>query len=251
MAMELSWTTFILEIINFLILMWLLKRFFYKPVLAVIARRRAEIKSRIDSADARQSEAEQLKQQYESRLANWEQERQQARDALARDIDAERTRLLADVQRSVEEAQEKARVGEAQRQADARQAMEETALELGARFATRLLEQAAGPELEARLIDLLISELSAAPAERRAAIQALVAARQSSPVSVSSAYPLAAGQRQRLEEALQTLTSADVTINYTQDPELLAGVQVVIDAWVLGANLRDELHGFSELVADD
>lgn len=249
--MELSWTTFILEIINFLVLMWLLKRFFYKPVLDVIARRRAEINSRIDSANARQDEAEHLKQQYESRLASWEQERQQAREALARDIDAERTRLLADVQRSVAEAQEKARVGEAQRQADARQAMEETALELGARFASRLLEQVAGPELEARLIDLLISELSAAPAEQRAAMQALAAARQGSPVSVSSAYPLATEQRQRLEDVLRALTSTDVAITYTQAPALLAGCQIVIDAWELGANLRDELRGFTELATDD
>ena len=38
--MELSGSTFVLEIINFLILVWILKRFLYKPVLGVIAKRR-------------------------------------------------------------------------------------------------------------------------------------------------------------------------------------------------------------------
>ena len=38
--MEVDWTTFALEIINFLILVWILKRFFYHPVLDIIARRR-------------------------------------------------------------------------------------------------------------------------------------------------------------------------------------------------------------------
>ena len=37
--MEINWTTFVLEIVNFLILVWLLKHFFYRPVLAVVARR--------------------------------------------------------------------------------------------------------------------------------------------------------------------------------------------------------------------
>ena len=248
--MELSWSTFVLEIINFLVLMWLLKHFFYKPVLDVIARRRAEINSDIDNANARQSEAEQLKQQYESRLASWEQERQQARETLAHDIDTERTRLLADVQRSVKQAQEKARVGEDRRRADARQALEQEALAVGARFASRLLEQAAGPEVEARLVDLLIAELTGAAGPSQAAVEALTG-HQAKHVAVTSAYPLAAEQRQRLEAALRTVTAPGVEITYSQDTDLLAGLSVVIDAWVLAVNLRDELQGFVELAHGD
>ena len=248
--MELSWSTFVLEIINFLVLMWLLKHFFYKPVLSVIARRRDAINSRIDSANALQAEAEQLKAQYESRLASWNQERQQARETLNREIDAERVRLLADVQRSVEQAQEKARVGEARRQADVRQALEEEVLGVGARFVSRLLQQAAGPELEARLVDLLITELTSVEGAGRPAVQTL-ADHQASHIAVSSAYPLSAEQRQRLEAALQTLTAPGVDIKYALDPDLLAGLYVVIDAWVLAVNLRDELQGFVEMAHGD
>jgi len=260
--MELSWSTFVLEIINFLVLMWLLKHFFYKPVLDVISRRRTEINARIDNANARQSEAEQLQQQYESRLASWEQERQQARETLTREIDAERARQLAEVQRSVQQAEEKARVGEERRQADARQALEEQALAVGARFASRLLQQAAGPDVEARLVDLLIAELTTAEARPDSAVKALAAHlaghqaghqadHQISHVTVSSAYPLAPEQRQRLETALQTLIAPGATMTYTQDPDLLAGLHVVIDAWVLSVNLRDELQGFVELAHGD
>lgn len=39
--MQIDWTTFVLEIVNFLALVWLLKRFLYTPVLDVLARRRA------------------------------------------------------------------------------------------------------------------------------------------------------------------------------------------------------------------
>ena len=61
--MEFDWTTFILEIINFLILVWILKRFLYRPVLGVVARRRAGIEKTL--ADARRIEAEagELRQQ--------------------------------------------------------------------------------------------------------------------------------------------------------------------------------------------
>jgi F-type H+-transporting ATPase subunit b len=67
--MELNWSTFVLEIINFLVLVWILQRLLYKPVLAVIARRRAGIEKTLADAKHLQAEAERLKAQYESRLA--------------------------------------------------------------------------------------------------------------------------------------------------------------------------------------
>ena len=51
--MELTWSTFILEIINFLILVWILKRFLYKPVMDAIAKRRASIEQSMQDAAAK------------------------------------------------------------------------------------------------------------------------------------------------------------------------------------------------------
>jgi len=48
--LELSWSTFLLEIINFLVLVWILKHFLYKPVLDVIARRRSGIEKTLADA---------------------------------------------------------------------------------------------------------------------------------------------------------------------------------------------------------
>ena len=56
--MELSWSTFALEIVNFLVLVWILKHFLYKPVMDVIARRRADIESTLADAKTAQDEAD-------------------------------------------------------------------------------------------------------------------------------------------------------------------------------------------------
>jgi len=48
--MEINWFTVIAQIVNFLILVWLLKRFLYKPVLKAIAEREQKIASRLDAA---------------------------------------------------------------------------------------------------------------------------------------------------------------------------------------------------------
>ena len=53
--MELSWPTFFLEIINFLVLVWILKRFLYKPVLEAIAHRKAVIDKTLVDAKRQRS----------------------------------------------------------------------------------------------------------------------------------------------------------------------------------------------------
>ena len=68
--MELNWGTFVLEILNFLVLVWLLKRFFYQPVKAMVVRRQQGIVQQLQEAGERQQQAEALQAQYESRLAD-------------------------------------------------------------------------------------------------------------------------------------------------------------------------------------
>lgn len=247
--MELSWSTFVLEVVNFLILVWILKRFLYKPVLDVIARRRAGIeKSLADAADMQKS-AEKLRRQYENRLAEWNQERQSARDALASEIDAERTKKLEALQKVLDREREKSRVTESRRQADAAHKLEETALLQGARFAGRLLQQASGPEMESRLVELVIKELGQLPAER---ISALCNSYGNTPkaIEVISAYPLAENYRQELGKVLAPVAGENASLHFKQDSELVAGIRITIGAWVLGANLRDELKGFTDFAQD-
>jgi F-type H+-transporting ATPase subunit b len=248
--MELSWTTFTLEIVNFLVLVWILKRFLYKPVLDVIERRKAAIAGQIEEAATQLAEARQLQEKYQGRLAEWEKERQQSRQALVAELQAERAKRLEELQRDLDRDREKAGLAIERRQAETLRELEETALHQGARFATRLLERAAGPDTHERLVQLLISELSDLSSERIAGLRNRIA-QNPGPVTISSAFTLDEAARGRLEQALAPLLPEDAPIRFDDDPELLAGLEVQIGAWVLAANLRDELEGFGDLAHDN
>jgi F-type H+-transporting ATPase subunit b len=243
---ELNWTTFILEIVNFLVLVWLLKHFFYQPVQAMVARRQQGITSQLKEADERHQQADELRQQYEHRLADWEDEREAARQSLRHELEAERSRLLQELQQSLEAEREKSTVLGA-RQLDERvREAEVQALAQGARFVARLLERVASPEVEARLLELLLAELRELPPSELEALQTL---QEGKPVAVvvSSVYPLAEGQRQLLQQQLQALVSASLHFSYQQNPALVAGLHVTVGPWVLHANLRDELKTFAAI----
>jgi F-type H+-transporting ATPase subunit b len=244
--LELNWTTFALEIINFLVLVWLLKHFLYQPVKAVVARRRESITAQLDEAAARQQQAEELRSQYENRLADWESEREEARQGLQREIEDERERMLDGLQQELASEREKAAVL-AQRQLEERvRENEARALEQGARFVARLVDGVASPELEARLLELLLRELKQLPPAQRDALHSLESDK-AVPVMVLSAFPLGEEQKASLQQRIASLVPGSLAFEWREDRKLIAGLRITVGPWVIHANLHDELKTFAAI----
>jgi len=215
-------------------------------VLDLIARRRAAIRQDLAEAEARREEARSLEAQYRTRLDDWEREREAARIALRQEVDAERQRQLQARALSLDEQRERARVLTERQAREAERRTEEAALELAARFSARLLSRLAGPELEGRLVDLAIEDLTALPAGRQEALREAWR-RLDGPVLVTSAFPLEDARRAALERGLVTLLGpGPVPCRFETDPDLLAGLRVAVGPWVMRGNLHDELELFRE-----
>jgi F-type H+-transporting ATPase subunit b len=238
--MEFDWTTFVLEIVNFLILVWLLKHFFYRPVLDVVARRRAGIEKTLADARATQTEALALKGRYEAREAEWAKEKEIARAKLDEELSAERERAMAALRTTLADEREKARVIDENRLAEHRRIAEGRAIAQGAAFCARLLARLATPALEAKLVDVTVEDLAKLSAEQARALAAHAAEGALHP-TVTSAYPLDEGQRKAIGEALGAAMGRRVDAVFNVNRELLAGLHISLGAWVLHANLRDEL----------
>ena len=248
--MELDWVTFSLEIVNFLILLWILKHFLYKPVLNVIAQRQAGINAKLEEANQKQSEAEQLKSQYTNRLSAWENEKMAARHKLDDEIDSLRQQRMQDLNQQLETERQKAEAIQQRRLEQEKTQTQMTALYQGAAFTAKLLSQLASPELEKQLIDLFITQLQDMPELQQQTIQSNIDP-TSNEIQVCSAYPLPQSVQQFLETALNKLVNKTITIKYTQDPDLIAGLRVSIGAFMLQANIQDELQSFARYAHDN
>jgi len=242
---ELNATTFLLEIANFLILVWILKRFLYRPVKDVLERRRRRVEETTAGAERLHAEAEAMRAQYETRLGDWEAERQRAREKLQEEFREERAHQMESLQNELERERERSRILEERRCEEAARKMEQRAVTLGSRFAGRVLSQAATPELEARLLELLLEQLPGMPEERREQLDAVFAERNV-PVQVSSAYRLSEDQRRTVQETLSATVDQPVQCTYEEDPALLAGLRITLGPLVLRANLADELQFFRD-----
>lgn len=92
------------QIINFLLLIWLLQRFLYKPVRRVIAQREEAIRKRQEQAAAAEEQARQAHAAYTERLQELERAREDMLNAAEEDARRERARLLAEVAQEAKEA---------------------------------------------------------------------------------------------------------------------------------------------------
>ncbi len=88
--MNFSWWTFALQAANFLILVWLLRRFLFKPVSAIVARRKEEIARGMAEASAEKQKALNLQRELQAQRAGIEAERQKAIEEQGAQLAAER-----------------------------------------------------------------------------------------------------------------------------------------------------------------
>ncbi|GAA0682831.1 hypothetical protein GCM10009104_04760 [Marinobacterium maritimum] len=243
--MELNWSTFLLEMLNFAVLVWLLAHFLYKPLQSVISRRQQEVTDRLAEAAEREQQAEAQQAQLDNRLHEWEQERQLAHEQLQQELAVERSRKEQALRQQLElERQRDEVLQQRHRQTQSHQ-LERQALQQGARFAGRILSSCADANLEARLIELLLDGLPKLPEEQLLEMRQQVAEEDLRP-GITTAFELQPTQHENIEKALQTLLQHPVSCRFERNPDLIAGIRITLGPWVMQASLQDELISLAE-----
>ncbi len=244
--MEFNWTTFFLEIINFLVLVWLLKRFFYRPVLNVIEKRRSNIELSLTEASQTKQEADILQQQYINRLNDWEQEKAQQRLEFQQELNMEREKRLKVIDEELKKNHEKAEFIINQQKEQFQKIADKQAIKTAALFTKKLLMDFSGPELTTRFLQRAIRDFNQLPVEKVNKIKhAWLSAPES--IKIISAHDLPLPSRKELENAIQSLLDAgELDCLYETDNALIAGVRIQLGSWILRASIQDEFAFFVE-----
>lgn len=152
-------TTFLFEIVNFLVLVWLLSRLVYKPLQRAIDQRNRAIHEREDAAEERMKQAEQSLSDYQQRRAELDDLGAQVIRDAAEQASEERARILEQAREDAAAERARAqRMLEAEREA-ALAWVREVLVEHSAEVAGRILARLAPQALEPALLDQLLDEL--------------------------------------------------------------------------------------------
>ena len=235
--MNFSWWTFALQAANFLILVWLLQRFLFKPVKGIVARRREEIARTLNEASAEREAAEGLRQEIEARKSQIESERQRLLEKQSVELSAERQKILEQARAEAEKLKAQAATLLQQERAQAMDELFEHSVQLATTLAERLLREIALPSLDhpflARVLDYL-DHLSAAD---HSTLSSQLGA---NPVVVTTAHPIRVEEEAEWRDGLGKRMGAN-NITFAADPALIAGAKIQFAHGILRFNWRDSL----------
>lgn len=242
--MDLSWSTFLLELINFLVLIWILKHFLYVPIQKTILNRKKKVQEQLENAELLHKEAKQLQITYEHRLTDWQQEKEHLQNEFQQAMDQWKAEERIHFKNNLKNEKERIVSQERQQLVAMIETNSKEAFMLAGKFAKQLLKQLADQHLEEKIIEQFIMNINTVPVEQ---LQMGADASLENAVMIQSAYPINEPQREHLVQAIEQLLKTKCPVEFVEHQELLAGLTVQMDCVFLQANLRDELKFFTEI----
>jgi F-type H+-transporting ATPase subunit b len=243
--MQIDWITVSAQIVNFLILVWLLKRFLYGPVVRAMDRREERIGQRLEEARDRETEAGQQAESYRERRRELDERRDELLEEARDEAAEEKKRLVDEARAEADEARQKW-LGQLEREKDA--FADDLRRDIAAVFrkvADKALTELADRALEEQMAARFASRLEGLDEDTVAAL-----ASAEDGLRVTSAAPLEPSVRSRLTRALHEHVADDAEVTYDESDELLCGIVLHGGGLRVGWSLADSLEGFDEQVRD-
>jgi F-type H+-transporting ATPase subunit b len=247
--MQINWFTVIAQVINFLILVWLLKRYLYKPILDAIDEREKKIVAQIADADAKKAEALKEQDEFKQKNVQFDQEKKSMMDKAVADTNAERTKLLETARNDADALRTKQEKAVAEKEealnrdiaVKVQQGVFDMARKTLADIASVSLEEQAANNFIKRLDDLKIDE----KAQFTAAFKP-----GANPATVRSAFVLTDKQQENIKNAIDKIIGTGWQGQFRVEPALISGIELSANGYKLGWTVSGYLDSLEKSISD-
>jgi F-type H+-transporting ATPase subunit b len=235
-----DWFTVGAQALNFLILVWVLKRFLYKPMLEAIAAREQRIAAELADAAGKRTEAERERDDLQTKNKAFDEQRSQLLGKATGEANAERERLLAEARKAAEILATQQRTALQNDRAALGRELARLASEEVFGIARKALADLATASLEERLGAVFTRRLREMDDKAKGEL-ALAIKASSEPALLRSAFELPAEQRATIQNALNECFSAAVQVRFETAPGTLCGIELSVSgqkrAWSIAGYL--------------
>lgn len=241
--MQIDWLTVGAQIVNFLVLVWLLKRFLYGPIIRAMDRREERISNRLQEADQREQEAEAQSKQYLDKREQLEQREQELLVQARQKADKEQEQRLEAARSEVDKQRARWRQQIESEKNDFLNNLRRHLSDGVQTVSRKALTDMADAELEAQVARTFIRRMEAMAEEERKKV-----ANSEEPILVLSAFELDSTIRGKITRALHKLLSTEAEVKYDRSPDLLCGIELVAGERRIGWSIDGYLDDLSRRI---
>lgn len=243
--MSIDWFTFTAQILNFLVLVWLLTHFLYNPIKNAMNEREKQIAKEKEIAIT-------LQQQAESEAADYKQKTEalaHAKDELLADAGQEvqhwREEHLTRARAEIDEKKtEWYRALTRERQSFLREARLRMAGHIH-QMSRRVLTELANADLQQQTIDVFLNQIGHIDEQQKNKILSLIETTQHR-VLVESAFALDKNHRNKITKFVHDFLDTDVKIDFEEKPELICGIELHVAGYKIAWNIQEPLEELEE-----
>lgn len=246
--MLIDWFTVTAQIVNFLILVALLKHFLFNPIVNAMRERRERIDTSLDDARKREEEAHEQLQMYRKRNQEFEEKRNQMLLAAEEEARRKGEEFLEQARKQADF--EIARLKDAmdQRKRDLAQRLRIMSLRDASSIASLTLSELTGTNIEEGLVRIFIEKLKETEDVRKEQLAAEVK-KGRNPLAVKSSFDLNDDLRRKLSDAINREFHGPLSIQYQHTPDRILGIEMDIDGYRLRWGIEQFLGDIEDQVA--
>jgi F-type H+-transporting ATPase subunit b len=252
--MLIDWFTVVAQVINFLILVWLMKRFLYGPILRAIDAREKKIAAELADADAKRAEAKKERDDFAQKNATLDGQRADLINKAKNEAETMKVRLVKEARQAADELTAKRKDSMKTEAAKLNQSLIQRAQQEVFSIARKTLTDLAGASLEERMSATFTERLRNISGTAKSELaEAVKSATQ--PGIIRSAFSLPEEQRNAIQQAVNETFAADVYLRFETEPEVISGIELTTGGKKLAWSIADYLNsleiGVDELLHVD
>ena len=247
--MLIDWFTVVAQVINFLILVWLLQRFLYKPIVNAMQTREERIASQLRDAEKQKAEAEAESAKFRIAHDQLEQRKQELLREAEGEAETLRRQLKEEARHEIEVVREKWQQALRDEQGAFRAELAKAVRQEVFSIARSVLADLAGVDVQGRMATMFIRRLEKVSADERAKLNLIVTADGKAPV-IRSAFELSPTVRAAIERAVTELEPADTFqgMQYEITPDLVGGIELAANGRKVSWSISDYLLSLEKRV---
>jgi F-type H+-transporting ATPase subunit b len=237
--MQISLWNLGLQTVNFLVLVFLLRRFLYQPVLAIIDERKQKVARELQVADQAKAEAAALRQQYQDKLESLEDEKQQILRAAQQQAESDAASLRKATESQLDELRSRQSSLLIREREEAERALTSHALNIGLKLAEKLLLDEAIVRDPLSSLQTVLRRLDALPLSERERLLSSLIQQGAELVSVQAVSDV---ERVELQTKLSSWAGQSIALATRIDPSLVVGVEWRVGYLSFALHLRAGLE---------
>ena len=236
--LEINPSTLLLQVANFLIMVYILTRFLFKPLKEMLDKRASQVTEAVDEAEKATREAERLRLEYEKKRKNIGAEIAALKNEARIVIDQTRQQMLQEAYEEIEAIRARASEEIEQQRADALRLHRSKIGELVAALTQRMMESILEPQLHQAYLDTFLDQLISLQLEGRISTDG----EEAISAELITATPLAQEDEAQITTTLETVVSQPIDLTCRVDAGLIAGAMVRLGDMLIDGSLQGQLQ---------